>query len=75
MNGPKTWLSTLETVSLVARIPCKAVGPMYFGRAIPEHVKEPRAPIDRSRVLQPSITGQVPQLLRLAVKLHKHHYC
>ena len=32
------WLSTLESVSPVARIPRKAVGPMYIGRIIPEHV-------------------------------------
>ena len=40
----------------------------------PEHVKDPRAPVDKSRVLIPSITGQVPELLRIAVKLHRHHY-
>ena len=70
----KTWLSTLEIVSPVARIPHKAVGPMYIGRDIPEHVKDPRVPVDKSRVLIPGITGQVPELLRIAVKLHRHHY-
>ena len=58
----------------MARIPCKAVGPMYIGRVIPEHVKDPRAPVDKSRVLIPGVTGQIPQLLRIAVKLHRHHY-
>ena len=47
----KTWLSTLESVSPVARKPRKAVGPMYIGRVIPEYVKDPRAPVDKSRVL------------------------
>ena len=28
----KTWLSTLESVSPMARIPLKAVDPMYIGR-------------------------------------------
>ena len=41
---------TLESVSPVARIPRKAVGPMYIRRVIPEHVKDPRAPVDKSRV-------------------------
>ena len=71
----KTWLSTLESVSPVARIPRKAVGPMYIRRVIPEHVKDPRAPVDKSRVLIPGVTGQIPELLRIAVKLHRHHYC
>ena len=72
----KTWLSILESVSPVARIPRKAVGPMYIGRVIPEHVKGPRAPVDKSRVLipVPGVTGQIPELLRIAVKLHRHHY-
>ena len=35
-----------ECVS-VARIPRKAVGPMYIRRVIPEHVKYPRAPVDK----------------------------
>ena len=70
----KIWLSTLEIVSPVARIPRKAVGPMYIGRVIPEHVKDPRAPIDETRVLIPGVTGQIPGLLRIAVKLHRHHY-
>ena len=43
-------------------------------RVIPEHVKDPRAPVDKSRVLIPGITGQIPELLRIAVKLHRHHY-
>ena len=41
----------MGSVSPVARIPRKAVGPMYIGRVIPEHVKDPRAPVDKSRVL------------------------
>ena len=60
--------------SPVARKPRKAVGPMYIGRVIPEHVKDPRAPVDKSRVLIPGVTGQIPELLRIAVKLHRHHY-
>ena len=67
-------LSTLESVSPGARIPRKAVGPMYIGRVIPEHVKDPRAPVDKSRVLIPGVTGQIPELIRIAVKLHRHHY-
>ena len=70
----KTWLSTLESVSPVARKPRKAVGPMYIGRVIPEHVKYPRASVDNSRVLTPGVTGQIPELLRIAVKLQRHHY-
>ena len=35
----------------MARIPRKAVGPMYIRRVIPEYVKDPRAPVDKSRVL------------------------
>ena len=58
----------------MARIPRKAVGPMYIGRVIPEHVKDPRAPVDKSRVLIPGVTGQIPELLRIAVKLHRYHY-
>ena len=52
-------------VSLMAWIPCKAVGPMYIGRAFPEHVTESRAPVDKGRV-KPGVTGHIPQLLRLA---------
>ena len=59
----KTWLSTLESVSPVARIPRKAVGPMYIRRVIPEHVKDPRAPVDKGRVLIPGVTGQIPELV------------
>ena len=69
----KTWLSTLESVSPMARKPRKAIGPMYIGRVIPKHVKYPRAPVDKSRVLKPSVTGQIPELLRIAVKLQRHH--
>ena len=58
----------------MARKPCKAVGPMYIGRVTPEHVKDSRAPVDKSRVLIPGVTGQIPELLRIAVKLHRHHY-
>ena len=61
-------------MSPVARKPRKAVGPMYVRRVIPGHVKDPRAPVDKSRVLIPGVTGQIPDLLRIAVKLHKHHY-
>ena len=53
----------------MARKPRKAVGPMYIGRVIPEHVKDPRSPVDKSRVLIPGVTGQIPELLRIAVKL------
>ena len=28
----------------------KAVGPMYIGRVIPEHVKDPSVAVDKSRV-------------------------
>ena len=58
----------------MTRIARKAVGPMYVGRVIPEHVKDPRTLVDKSRVLVPGITGQIPELLRKAVKLHRHHY-
>ena len=58
----------------MARIPRKAVVPMYIGRVIPEHVKDPRAPVHKSRVLIPGATGQIPELLRKAVKLHRQHY-
>ena len=61
IGGVKTWLSTLESVSSVARIPRKAVGPMYIARVIPEHVKDPRAHVDKSRVLIPGITVQIPE--------------
>ena len=57
----------------MARIPRQAVGPMYIGRVIPEHVKDPRAPVDKSRVLKSGVTGRIPELLRIAVKLHRHH--
>ena len=53
-------------------IPCKAIRPMYIERVILEHVKDPRAPVDKSRVLIPGVTGQIPELLRIAVKLHRH---
>ena len=56
----KTWLSTLKSVSPMAWKPRKAVGPMYIGRVIPEHLKDPRAPVDKSRVLIPGVTGQIP---------------
>ena len=49
----------LESVSIVTRMPRKAVGPIYIGRVIPEHVKDPRAPVDKSRVLIPGVTGQI----------------
>ena len=52
----------------MARIPRKAVGPMYIGRVIPDHVKDPRALVNESRVLMPSVTGQIPELLRIAAK-------
>ena len=69
-----TWLSTLESVSPVAQIPRKDAGPMYIGRVIPKHVNDPRAPVDKSRVLIPGVTGQIPELLRISVMLHRHHY-
>ena len=47
---------------------------MYIGRVIPEHVKDPRAPVDKSRVVMPGVTGQIPELLTIAVKLDRHHY-
>ena len=56
----------------MARIPRKAVGPMYIGRVIPEHVKDPRAPVDKSRVLIPGVTGQIPELLRrIMLNVHR----
>ena len=58
----------------MAQIRRKAVGPMYIGRVIAEHVKDPREPVDKSRVLIPGVTDQIPELLRIAVKLHRHHY-
>ena len=58
----------------MARIPRKAIGAMYIGTVIPEHLKDPRAPVDKSRVLIPGVTGQIPELLRIAVKLHRHHH-
>ena len=39
----------------MARKPRKAVGPMYIVRVIPEHVKDPRSPVDKSRALIPGI--------------------
>ena len=33
-----------------------------------EHVKEPRVPVEKSRVLISDVTGQIPELLRIAVK-------
>ena len=41
----------------LAQIPRKAIGPMYIGRVIPKHVKDPRAPIDKSTVLIPGVTA------------------
>ena len=61
-------------MSLVAWIPHKAIGPIFIGRVIPEHVKDPWAPVDKSRVLIPGVTGQILELLRMAVRLHRHHY-
>ena len=51
----------------MARIPRKAVGPMYIGRLIPEHVNDSRALVNKSRVLIPGVTGQILELLRIAV--------
>ena len=51
----------------MARIPRKAVGPMYVGRVIPGHVKDHRAPVDKSRVLIPGVTGQIPELLTITL--------
>ena len=50
-----------DCVSLMVQRPQKAVSPLYTRRAIPRHVKEPRAPVDKSRVIKPRITGQIPQ--------------
>ena len=63
-------------MSLLARIPSKAVGPMNIWRVIPEyvHAKDPSTPVDKSSVLIPGVTGQIPELLRIAVKLLRHHY-
>ena len=70
------WLDTYALLITlpVARIPRKAVGPIYIGRVIPEYVIDPRAPVDKSRVLILGVTTQIPELLRIAVKLHRHHY-
>ena len=46
----------------------------YIGRDIPDHLKEPRTPVGKGRVLIPGVTGQI-QLLRIAVKLDGQHYC
>ena len=53
---------------------CKNLAFNIGDRVIPEHVKDPRVPVDKSRVLIPGVTGQIPELLRIAVKLHRHHY-
>ena len=58
----------------MAQRPCKAAGPIFTWRAIPGHVKEPRAPIDNSRLLKSGVTGQIRELLSMAVKLHRHYY-
>ena len=55
----------------VSRIPRTAVGSMYIWRVNPKHVKEPRVPVHKSRVLISGVTGQIPLLLRLAVKLNE----
>ena len=52
----------------MAWIPLKAVGPMYIRRVIPEHVKKPRVPVNKSRVLIPGVTGQIRELIKTAVK-------
>ena len=41
----------------------KAVFPIDIRRKIPEHVKETMAHVDKSKVLKPGTTGQIPQLL------------
>ena len=51
----------------MARIPRKAIGPMYIRRVIPQLLKDSRVPVNKSRVLIPSVTGQIPELLRIAV--------
>ena len=68
------WPGSQKVWGLIPRKPRKAVGPMYIVRDIPEHVKNPRVPVDKSRVLIPDVTGQIPELLRIAVKQHRHHY-
>ena len=57
-----------DCVSLVVCIPRKAIGPMYIRRVLLKHVKEPRAPVDKSMVVITSVTGQIPEFLRIAVK-------
>ena len=67
-------LSTLENMHLPwRRSSCKAVGPVYFGRAIPRHVKDPRASVDKIRVL--NRTSLTPQQWRCTVSLHRHDFC
>ena len=51
----------------MARIPRKAIGPMYIRRVIPQLLKDSRVPVNKSRVLIPGVTGQIPELLRIAV--------
>ena len=41
---------------LMARIPHKAVGPIYIRRDIPRHVKKPRQPVEETRVLITGVT-------------------
>ena len=51
----------------MAQLPCKPVGPMYIGRVIHEHEKYPKAPVGKSRVLISGATGQIPDILKIAV--------
>ena len=55
-----------DCVPLMAQIPCKAVGPMYIRRTIPEQVKKPGC-LSQRHWSDTTIT-------RLAVKLHRHCY-
>ena len=47
----------------MARMPHKAVGPMYISESHPRNVKDPRVSVDKSMVLIPGVTGQIPELL------------
>ena len=64
----------LRTVSICTSHSCRTLGGrnvcsffiltimyMYIGRVIPKHVKDPRVPVDKSRVLISDITDQIPE--------------
>ena len=46
---------------------------LYFEEHVPKQPFIQHIHI-KSRVLIPGVTGQIPELLRIAVKLHRHHY-